>query len=132
MSEEDATAARWFGVRGEFELVSRRRMAMLTARASLLYLASWGVLAGDFDPKRFCDVIVFRRDTGDRVASFRYTHLGAATDHLTDLRARLLSTHVFDFCRELGLSIGLVEGPGQDRELDPSDPWVGVRPARRT
>jgi hypothetical protein len=131
MSQEDAFAARWFGVRGEFQLVSRRRMAMLTAREWLLYLVSWGVFAGDFDPKRFCDVIVFRRDTGDVVASFPHTHLGAATGHLTDLRTRLLSTQVFDFCRELGLSIDVVAGPGQSPVLDPLDPWVGVEAAAR-
>ncbi|GAA1159163.1 hypothetical protein [Nocardioides aquiterrae] len=131
MPEEAALAARWFGVRGEFELVSRRRMAVLTARHWLVLLGSWGILSSDFDPPRFCDVIVFRRDTGAAVASFSHSQLGSATGHLTDLRDRLLSTHVFDFCRELGLSIDVVIGPGQDLTLDPADPWSGIWPDAR-
>jgi hypothetical protein len=126
MSDE-AIAARWFGVRAEFELLGRGRMAVRSARQLLLYVVSAGLLMGDFDPKRFCDVVVFRRDTGATVATFSYTHLGEATGHVTDLRDRLLSAHVFDLCRELGLSTDLVVGPGQGIELDPVDPWVGVR-----
>jgi len=126
MSDE-AIAARWFGVRAEFELLGRGRMAVRAAREWVLYFVSAGLLMGDFDPKRFCDVLVFRRDTGATVARFSYTHLGDATDHVVDLRARLLSTHVFDFCRELSLSTDLVAGPGQGVERDPIDPWVGVR-----
>ena len=100
---------------------------MRAAREWVLHLLTAGVFAGDFDPKRFCDVRVFRCDNGATVATFSYMHLGSATIHVVDLRARLLSTHVFDFCRELGLSIDVVAGPGQGVELDPIDPWVGVR-----
>lgn len=126
----EALAARWFGVRGEYERAGRVRMTWLTIREFLLALVTLGVFLGEFDPKRFCDVVVFSRDSGEPVAMFSYSHLGEATLHLRDLSSRLGTMHVYDFCRELGLGPDLVVGPGRDGE--PADPvWVPMSRAQR-
>jgi len=41
-------------------------------------------------------------------------------------------THVFDFCRELGLSIDIVHGRGMDRAVDPRRPLGGCAGRRAT
>lgn len=128
-----ALACQWFGVRGEYELLTRRRMAARSAREVALWFVSFGLLMGEFDPKRFGDVIVFRRDTGESVLVYSYDHLGEATDHLLSLRSRLSSMHVFDFCRVLGLTTALVVGSGcGEAEDDGADgAWKGIPTRQR-
>ena len=41
-------------------------------------------------------------------------------------------THVYDFCRELGLSIDIVHGRGMDRAVDPRRPLGGCAGRRAT
>jgi hypothetical protein len=75
-------------------------------------------------------VIVFARDSGERVATFSYAHLGEATLHLRDLSSRLTTMHVYDFCRDLGLRTDLVVGAGRDGEIL-DQVWVPVSRAQR-
>lgn len=110
--EPASAAGRWFAVRAEYERIGRARMAWLAAKAWVVGLVTWGLTLGDFDPKRFCDVLVIRHDTGAVIASYDYEHLSAASAHVDRLRTRLDSVHVFDFCRDLGISTEEVVGPG--------------------
>lgn len=127
---EAALAVRWFGVLGEYERAGRVRMTWLSIREFLLAFVTLGIFLGEFDPKRFCDVVVFARDSDEPVATFSYDHLGEATLHLRDLSSRLTTMHVYDFCRDLGLGTALVVGPGQDAGTA-DQVWVPVSRARR-
>ena len=118
-----SVAGRWVGVRAEFERVSRLGMLWRTVKWSILGFVSLGLTMGDFDPKRFCDVIVVRRDTGQEVASFSYDGLGEASDHVEVLRRRLEGTHVYDLCRELGVGTDSVVGAGSSESLEPTVVW---------
>jgi len=121
-----SVAGRWFGVRAEFERVSRLGTMWRTVKWSILGFVTLGLTLGDFDPKRFCDVIVFRRDTGQEVASFSYDFLREASDHVEDLRRRLEGTHVYDFCRELGVGTDSVVGAGSSESLEPTVVWQEI------
>jgi len=121
-----SVAGRWFGVRAEFERVSRLGTMWRTVKWSILGFVTLGLTMGDFDPKRFCDVIVFRRDTGQEVTSFSYDVLGEASDHVEDLRRRLEGTHVYDFCRELGVGTDSVVGAGSSESLEPTVVWQEI------
>lgn len=88
--------------------------------------ATWGLFGSDVDPKRRCDVTVFRRDTGQGVAVFAYDVLSEADNHVNDLVRRFAETHVFDFCRQLGISTDVVSGEGSARPLNPEAIWREV------
>lgn len=92
--------------------------------------ATWGLFGGDVDPKRRCDVTVFRRDTGQGVATFSYDFLSEAENHVNDLVRRFAETHVFDLCRQLGIPTDVVAGEGSATPLNPKTIWREV-PAQR-
>lgn len=125
--EPASRADRWFEVRAEYERLSSGGMALRTVREFILALLTLGVFLQEFDPKRFCDVLVVRRDTGESVAVFSYDHLGEASRHAESLNARLLKMHVFDFCRELSIPMNAVVGPGSDIVRDPQNMWIPIR-----
>jgi hypothetical protein len=126
-----SVAGRWFGVRAEFERVSRLSMLWRTIKWLMFGFVTLGLTMGDFDPKRFCDVIVFRRDTGQAVATFSYDFLSEASPHVEDLVRRLASAHVYDFCRELGVGTESVVGPGFSELFDSTVVWQEVAAERR-
>lgn len=88
--------------------------------------ATWGLFGGDVDPKRRCDVTVFRRDTGQSVAAFSHDFLSEAEIHVNDLVRRFAEAHVFDFCRQLGISTDVVAGEGSATPLNPTTIWCEV------
>jgi len=90
-------------------------MVWRMAREFLGGLVTAMTVVGD-DLKIFCDVIVFRRDTGSAVATFPHDYLGEAKAHVESLQERLESTQVFDLCRDLGISIDVIEGEGESQE----------------
>ncbi|MCZ4499150.1 MAG: hypothetical protein JWQ74_1703 [Marmoricola sp.] len=123
-------ACRWFGVRGQVERVGTERLVLRTLWALLTgSLLLW--IFDDVEPKRFADVVVYRRDTGQPVASFAYDRFGEGVFHRADLDERLRTTQVFDFCGELDLGIENVQGPGVDREPTGGDPWTEITARER-
>ncbi len=99
-----SAAAGWFDVRLEPEQLSRSRY---------FRRAAWWVI-GEFTPLFWLQdmvpplratVVVFRRADGFPLKEFEYDSQPSAAWHLADLQDRLTSTHVFDFCRELGIDI---------------------------
>lgn len=120
-------AARWFGVRAEFEEVDGWRNFINAIKQFGLGLVTLGLSSGTFDPKRFCDVIIFRLDTGTDVAMFRYNTLEPADLHVSSLVERLAGLHVHDFCRELGIPIDATEGSGRAVELPVAPRWIATR-----
>lgn len=121
-------AGRWFGVRAEYV----RPPVLIRIRQSISWffggVLTLGLTMGDYDPKRSCSVIVLRRDTGGEVARFSYESLGDATGHVASLRSRLEATHVFDFCRELGIPTAAVAGAGSE---EPSSvEWLEISELR--
>lgn len=131
MSEAGNEAARWFTVAAEFERVAGWNMAWRYVKEVFIGLASMGLTLGDVDPKRFCDVRVLRRDTGECVAHYSYEHLGEAHTHVTSLTSRLEDTHVFDFCRDLGIPIHHVVGEGCTDPVDRESIWIEIPAERR-
>jgi len=125
--DSEQAAGRWFVVRAEYEHLGPVRMLLRVVREFGLALLTAGVFLGEFDPKRFCDVLVLRRDNGDSVTVFSYKNLGAAAYHVENLWVRLSDTHVFDFCRELSIPTDVVVGPGQNELPSRDDLWKPVR-----
>ncbi|MFL6109613.1 MAG: hypothetical protein ACJ72L_21820 [Marmoricola sp.] len=95
----------------EYERVGRVRMVWRMVREFLVDLVTMSWVQGD-DLKVFSDVVVFRRDTGGTVAAYPYDYLGEAKTHVESLLERLESTQIFDFCRDLGISIDAIAGEG--------------------
>lgn len=118
-------AGRWFAIRAEYERVRWPGMVRRYIKEFALAFVSLSVVTPDL--KIFCDVFIVRRDTGAAVAAFSYSHISEATHHVEDLRSRLASTQVFDFCRELRIGVTAVAGPGTERQ--PLVTWLPI-PAR--
>jgi hypothetical protein len=115
----DQVAGRWFGVRAELERVGIARRMWRGFLQVVLSVVTVGISLDEWSPKRLTDVVVYRHDTGETVVRYRYRYLGPATAHVQSLLARLGKTHVFDFCRELGIDIGQVVGEGADEGAEP-------------
>lgn len=130
-TEAKMPAGHWFDVRGEYQKLGRRRMGFAVIREILLRFVTFGFGVGELDPKRFCDVIVLRRDNGDVVAMYSYDRSGDASAHLESLQHRLVDQDVYDFCRELGIATDLVEGPGSDDKVDQDIAWVDISRSER-
>lgn len=124
--ETNSAAIRWFGVRAEYERAGPVKLVFRTIWAVAKGLPTLWILTDDLEPKRFCDVVVFRRDNGSPVAKFSHAYLGDGARHVEDLLTRLATDHVFDFCRELGIGIEAVVGAGDDRDFDASAVWVSL------
>jgi hypothetical protein len=122
-----AVAGRWFGVSASTQHVGVWRKAWQVIRELFLGLITLGLTWGEFDPPRRCVVAVFRRDTGQIMAEFNYTHLSEASMHVPALWERLQTENVFDFCRELGIQFDAVKGGGQDQPQNSDDVWSETR-----
>ena len=94
-------------------------MFWLYLRDSWLTFITFGLAGGDVDPKRRGTVVLFRRDNGHDVLTYEYNYLSEVEIHALSLASRLPTTHVFDLCRELGLSMDHVVGAGTDEPLEP-------------
>lgn len=128
---ESTYACRWFEIRAEHEeRVAFSRKAAAVARMVACYIVTRGIDWGDYDPRRFCDVLVLRRDTQSPVARYCYDRLGEASDHVVSLQLRLTAMHVYDFCRELSIPVEAVEGAGSGQAVDEDLIWVPVRERR--
>ena len=121
-----SVAGRWFGVRAEYERFGPVRTVWVVVRELLLALVTLGIFMGEWDPKRLCNVVVFERGTGVTVALLKFDHLREATYYVSNLRGRLGTEPVFDFCRELGIPMSDVVGPGQTPDLFANLRWVEV------
>lgn len=130
-SVESNLAKRWFKVQAEYQALNRVQMIWLVLRELVITFLTLGIFLGSFDPKRFCDVVVLRRDTNDPVILFRYKHLEEANAHLMSLQYRLSHLQVYDFCRELGIPIDSVQGTGFDDDPDPEAAWIGISHSHR-
>jgi hypothetical protein len=117
-------AGRWFGLRAEYEPLGKIRAGFRIARQLAFDALTFGIGSGDLDPKRSCEVLVYRLDDKSVIARYSYSHLGDATNHVRDLHERLNTEQVYDFCRDLNISPGMVAGPGIDFCLDPEDIWI--------
>jgi hypothetical protein len=124
--ETGSRAERWFSVRIEYERFGILKAMSRTIRELFIALFTLGLLLGEWDPKRFCDVLVVRNDTGEVVASFSYDHLGEADTHVRVLREELETKQVFDFCRTLGVGIDAVVGVGTDRTAHTGVEWTQI------
>ena len=100
-------AWRWFGVRGES--VRLGPVAKLIGRHS----------------GQPCFVYLYRRDNAATVLRFDHASLDEAKEHLARLRSRL-DEHVHDFCREVGIAVDWVVGPGSDVRPAPEAAWTSV------
>ena len=132
---EANVASRWFGVRGEYESLDPARKIWAVLKYIAITMATFG-MAGDVDPKRRGMVVLYRRDNGRVVLNYEYDHVSEVEIHALSLASRLPSTHVFDLCRELGLSMNHVVGAGTDKppepilwlEVDPTVRWASLPP----
>lgn len=121
---EANVASRWFGVRGEYEDLEPARKFWEILKHIVIGVATIGLL-DPLDPKRRCMVVLYRRDNGRVVLNYECNRASEMEDHALWLASRLPTTHVFDLCRELGLSTDHVVGPGTD---EPPGPvlWLDV------
>ncbi|RNL78825.1 hypothetical protein [Nocardioides marmorisolisilvae] len=126
-----SVAGRWFSIRAEYQHFGPLRTLVGVVREMLFTFATIALFFDDWDPKRFCDVKVVRRDSGVVVSVFSYDHLWDADIHVRDLRQRLLDEPVFDFCRDIGLDIAHVAGAGQDPDPALAVRWVRISRRQR-
>lgn len=110
----ESRAGRWFDARAVYQDTGWAWTLWAGVKTVVVMFATLGFSLVWYEPKRFYDVIVFRRDDGSTVLRFDYEKVEDGTYHLSSLRQRLREEHVFDFCRALGISIGQVVGPGED------------------
>ncbi len=114
MTSDDSVAGAWFAVRAEVQRFGLIRQIVAVVSELLLgVFVTMGLTWAEFDPRRFCDVHVIRREEGDSVCVFRYTHLAEGSAHAFEIARRLRELNAFDFCRELGIPMERVAGPGQ-------------------
>jgi len=129
-ADEGSVAGRWFAVRVEFETHVGGRRVWDLVKHVLLGVVTLGISLVDYDPRRASNVVLLRHDNGSAVLGFRYSTLGGAALHATSLAERLERTHVFDFCRELGLPMSVVAGEGRPREEGGEVTWRGYEVGR--
>lgn len=121
-----STAGMWFEVVAEYEKFGFFRWIWAAAKELFLGVVTWGLLAGNFDPKRLCFVTLSRRDDGEPVATFSYSLMSEADIHVSHLSSCLATQHVFDFCRDLGIDPNVVVGPGLAPRADGGSVWQEV------
>lgn len=115
---EANAASRWFGVCAEYEPLGRARRFWLDLRDSWVGVFTSDLL-GDLEMKRRGVVVLYRRDSGQGVLTYKYNHFSEVEAHALSLASHLLTTDVFDLCRELGLSTDHVVGAGTDEPPGP-------------
>ena len=126
-----SVAGRWFEVRAEYQRFGPLSTSLSVVRELLLALATFGLFLGEWDPKRFCDVLVVRRDNGETVAKFSYRRLGGASLQVESFGERLETQPIFDFCRELGIPMSDVEGGGREPDQTRRVTWVAISRRQR-
>ena len=123
-------AGRWFGVVATKERPGRSRKVGRELRVAIwanVQNATWGLLGSE--PTCRCDVWIIRRDTGRPVEHHVHREpLSEAGNHVENLRYRLETTHVYDFCREFRIGTDEVAGPGISGEQDPATIWTDAPP----
>ncbi len=122
------TASRWFGIRAEYEYVSPWRKFAVALRQFFVGLASLGLTLIEYNPKRWCNVIVYDRLDGRPVQVFAHSHLGPADSHAVNLLERARTMDVVDFCRELRIAPEKVLGDGLEPPQQHLIDWVEVKP----
>ncbi|GAA1503014.1 hypothetical protein [Nocardioides humi] len=124
-ADERSVAARWFGVRAEYEEHAGGQTAWDVVKHVLLGVVTLGLTFVDYDPRRRCNVLVVRHDDGTAVAGYDHSTVGDATLHVSSLLERLDTLHVFDFCRELGIPVDAVVGEGRGQDGPSAATWRG-------
>lgn len=123
-------ACQWFGLRAEFEAQDRAAKRRGLAREVLLSVVTLGLSLTSYNPRRFCDVIVYRLDSGKIVMIFRYDEVEGATAHIESLRTRLESMAVQEFCEDIGVPTTEISGGG-DQSMSATVDWVEIPDYRR-
>ncbi|KRB74010.1 hypothetical protein ASE01_18620 [Nocardioides sp. Root190] len=119
-----SSAGCWFDVRALYQETNWTWTVWTGIKTTFLMFATLGLSLLWYEEKRFCDVVLFRRDNRTAVLRFDYDKVEDATIHLSSLRERLATEHVYDFCRELGIGTEHVVGPGLPMEEDTAVEWI--------
>ncbi|WP_408895761.1 hypothetical protein ACJ5H2_12680 [Nocardioides sp. R1-1] len=130
-SPSESLAGRWFDARAIYEDTGWAWTLWAGVKTVVVMFATLGLSLEWYEPKRFYDVLVVRRDDGSTVLRFDYERAEEGTYHLSSLRQRLREEHVFDFCRALGIPIGQVVGPGEEIVDDAEAESIAVPRALR-
>ncbi|TWH01913.1 hypothetical protein L615_014100000010 [Nocardioides sp. J9] len=129
-----AVAARWIGVRVVYRETTFWWTVGAYVKNVLMLFATVGLSLLWYEPKRFCDVILYRLDTGATLCRYEHTNSEDAIDHVSSLKDRLLGSQVFDFCRELGIPMVEIAGEGMEPPSSIDDievEWFQVPESRR-
>jgi hypothetical protein len=127
----ESLAGRWFDVRAVYQETNWAWTVWTGMKTVFLMIVTVGLSLLWYEEKRFCDIILFRRDDGSTVLRFDYDKVEDATHHLGWLRERLREEHVYDFCRDLGIPVNQVVGPGQDIDEAIEVGWAAVARSSR-
>ncbi|KRB78807.1 hypothetical protein ASE01_23730 [Nocardioides sp. Root190] len=128
----DQTAAgRWFGLQAEVEVQTPSRRVLEFFRQCGRAVLTLGFSLGEYDPRRFCDIVVYRRSDSFPVLHFSYDTLSGSELHLQRLKDLLDGAEVGAFCDEFEIPKHLVTGNG-DLEVESTEiEWVETPSERR-
>jgi len=119
-------AWRWFGVRGETLRPGPIGMLVGTGRRAALRLITLGLGGRGDTVTHACFIYLYRRDNSATVLRFDHGSFAEAKEHLSSLRARLDEMQIHDFCREVGIAVDWVTGPGTDERGEPASYWTRI------
>lgn len=124
-------AGRWFGLQAEIEVQTRARRVLELLRQCGLGVLTLGFSLAEYDPRRFCDIIVYRRSDALPVLHFNYDTLAGSDLHLQRLKDLLNVTEVGAFCDEFEIPRHLASGSG-DPDIESTEiEWIEIPSAMR-
>lgn len=124
-------AGRWFGLQAEVEAQSRSRRTVELFRQLGLGVLTLGLSLSEYNPRRFCDIVVYRRSDGLPVLHFSYDTLSASEMHLQRLRDLLNGAEVEAFCDEFEIPKHLASGDGDPGVESIEIEWIETASAQR-
>lgn len=105
-------AGRWFAIEVEFEPIRWTRKLGWILGSGLLYFMTVGFYLRPM--RQRSTVRLVRRSDLATVATYVHRLAEDLDSDLVWFRIHLVETHVFDFCRRIGVPVEHVEGGGQD------------------